>query len=257
MIIISKETEKHTLEKIYPISILEADRMYALKPAVLLNYMQDIASKSINNCSSLYSFRELYQKGLTWFLVRYRLEFDDYPVKMDKIKIQTESRGCVKLNARRDFEGFDVKTGNRLFRATSSWYIVDLKTKSVVNIHQQYPNFSVFEKREDDLNLRKLKSLTNPDYQKIFHVRYEDLDFNGHVNNTIYITWALEALNYDFRVSNKLKNLDIYFKHEVKYGDNVISMVKIHKENNVTEHLIKIADTGEEVCLIRCEFVKE
>lgn len=256
MITISEETQKHALEKIYPISILEADRMYALKPAVLLNYMQDIASKSINNCSSLYSFKELYTKGLTWFLVRYRLEFDEYPIKMDKIKIQTESRGCVKLNARRDFEGFDVATGKRLFRATSSWYIVDLKTKSVINIHQQYPEFSVFEKRDDDLDLRKLKSITEVDFEKVFHVRYEDLDFNGHVNNTIYITWALEALDYDFRISHKLKNLDIYFKHEVKYGDDVVSMVKVDKENMITEHLIKLANSGEEVCLIRCEFVE-
>ena len=42
------------------------------------------------------------------------------------------------------------------------------------------------------------------------------LDLNGHVNNTVYITWAMEALDYEFRSKHKLKTLDIYFKHEVK-----------------------------------------
>ena len=52
---------------------------------------------------------------------------------------------------------------------------------------------------------------------------------NGHVNNTVYVTWAMEALDYDFRIQHKLKTLDIYFKHEVKYGDDILSIVKTDK----------------------------
>ena len=50
--------------------------------------------------------------------------------------------------------------------------------------------------------------------------------------------------------------MDIYFKHEIRYGEDVISQVKYDKENNVTEHIIKNASTGEELCLLRAEFVE-
>ena len=66
----------------------------------------------------------------------------------------------------------------------------------------------------------------------------------------------MEALDYEFRSKHKLKTLDIYFKHEVKYGEDILSLVKIYKEDKTTEHLIKNAKTGEEVCLLKAEFVE-
>ncbi len=254
-ILINKDTEKYTLENIYTVSISEADMRYAIKPAVLLNYMQDLAAKSIDRLGHEYCWDELYKKGRGWFLIRYRIEFDDYPVGMEKILIKTESRGCHRLNAYRDFEGFDISSGKRLFRATSCWFIVELDTKSVINIKQEYPEFFDYKRREDDLILQKLRTIESFDRQKLFHVRYDDLDINGHVNNTVYISWAMEGLDYNFRSSHKLKTLDIYFKHEVKYGDDIISLVKMDEENQVSEHLIKNASTGDEVCLLRCSYV--
>ena len=147
------------------------------------------------------------------------------------------------------------RQGKRILKAASSWFVVDLESKSVINIQQEYPEFLRYEKREDDLTLAKLKSVEDFDNEKIFHVRYDDLDINNHVNNTVYINWALEALDYEFRSSHSLKTLDIYFKHEVKYGDDIVSKVRIDKENLVTEHVILNAATAEEVCLLRAEHV--
>lgn len=254
-ITISKETVKYTLESVYPVSISETDRQYAIKPAVLFNYMQDLAAKSIDNYGHEYCWDELYKKGLGWFLIRYRIEFDEYPAHISELKVQTESRGCNRLNAYRDFEVFDNLSGKRFLRAASCWFIVDLNNKSVINIKQNYPNFFDFQKREDDLVLRKLRPIDRVDAEKVFHVRYDDLDINNHVNNTVYITWAMEVLDYDFRSSHRLKTLDIYFRHEVRYGDDVLSQVKFDKENAATEHVIKNANTGEELCLLRAEFI--
>lgn len=253
-ILINDETSLVTMEKLYPVSISEIDRQYMVKPAVLFNFMQDLAAKSIDHYGHQYCWDELYKKGLGWFLIRYRVEFDDYPVNVNGLKIQTESRGCNRMTAYRDFEVFDCESKNRYLRASSSWFIVDLENKSVVSIQQEYPDFLKFEKREDDLQLRKLRSLESFDAQKMFHVRYDDLDINNHVNNTVYITWAMEVLDYEFRTSHKLKTLDIYFKHDVKYGEDIISQVRYDNENLATEHVIKNANTDEELCLLRAEY---
>lgn len=254
-IIINSKNERYTLEKNYTVSISEADRQYAIKPAVLLNYMQNLAADSIDKYNHKFCWDELYKNGRGWFIIRYRIEFDNYPAGLDNILIRTESRGCQRLNAYRDFEGYNPKTGERLFRAASCWFIVNLNDKSVVNIKQEYPEFFDYVKREDDLTLRKLHTIETSDFEKLFHVRYDDLDINGHVNNTVYVTWALEALDYKFRSSHKLKTLDIYFKHEVKYRDDILSLVQFTPKNNSTIHVIKNAQTGEEVCLLKCSYV--
>ena len=137
VIALAQDTQNTTLQLDYTVAVGESDRQYYLKPAVLFNYMQDLAAKGINHYDPRYCWDELYKNGLGWFLIKFRVEFDKYPSHLSSINLQTESRGCQRLNAFRDFEAFDKATGERLFRATSSWLIVDLKDKSVINVQQQ------------------------------------------------------------------------------------------------------------------------
>ena len=236
----------YKLEKTYPVSMADMNLNYSVKPAALLNFLQDCASRNIKNPP--FGNVELNNQGLGWFLVRYRIIFDEYPSNIDEIIIFTENRGTIRQTAYRDFEAYTTDK-KRLLRGTTSWLMVDLKNKSLVNIEQKFPNITTFEKRDNDIQLQKLKPLTLWEQEKKFHVRYEDLDMNGHVNNTVYLAWAMEALGYDFLTSHRMKTLDIYYKHEVRYGEDVLSCAKL--DDNISEHLIKNANTGEEVCLIR------
>ena len=239
----------YTLEKTYPISMSEHDLQYRLKPAALLNLLQDMGARNIYGTP--FGNQELNAQNLGWFLVRYRIEFNKYPQKLSEISLKTENRGTIRQTAYRDFEAY-TPDGEKILRATTSWLMVDLETKSLINIEQKFPDIKKFEKREDDLTLRKLRTITEWNREKTFHVRYEDLDMNGHVNNTIYMSWAIEALDFDFLNSHNIKNIDIYFKHEFRYGDDIISLAYV--QDDYSEHLIKIADTDEEVCLIRIEY---
>ncbi len=251
----NEESNKYVLSGTYQVSMSELDRAQAIKPAALLNFMQDLASKSISKIDKGLSCEDLVQKGLGWFLIRYRIEFDNYPVGVEAVKMFTECRGVNRMTTYRDFECYDLATGKRLFRALTSWFLVNLNTKSIVNIQNEVPDFINFEKRDDDLSLQKIRPQEDFDNEKVFHVRYDDLDINGHVNNTVYVTWAMEALDYDFRSKHNLKSLDIYFKHEVKYGDDIVTSVKIDYQNLESTHLIKDAKSGIEVCLLKAQYV--
>lgn len=255
MTIISNEVNKNCiLKRVYPISISETDCSHKIKTSVLFNLMQDLAAKSIDTYDHQYSCEMLAQNNLGWFIIRYRLEFDNYQKDIKEIKLLTESRGCQRMTSFRDFEIFDNITNNRILRATSSWFIVNLENKSVVNIAQKFPQFLSFEKRKDDLILQKLKTLDRVDKEKVFKVRYDDMDINNHVNNVVYITWALEAVDYDFRSEHNLKTIDVYFKHDIKYGEEIISQVKCDYENLTTEHLIKNKNSNEELCLLKVTY---
>ena len=255
-ILLTKENEKCIKEEIYQLSIAEADCMHRIKPVLLFNRMQELAAVGIEKYDIRYGWEELLKHGFAWFLIKYRVEFDSFPTNVSEIKMVTESRGCRRMNAFRDFEVFDNNSGQRILKASSCWVIVDINNKSIINLQKTFPEFMAYEDRSDDLQFQKLRTIDNFDCEKVFHVRYDDLDINNHVNNTVYITWALEALDCKFRKAHNLKAIDIMFKHEITYGEDVISQVKYDMENNITEHVIKSASTGDELCLLRAEFVE-
>lgn len=248
---IDTQDKFYTLEKTYPITMSMHDLQYRLKPAAMLDLLQDMGARNINETP--FGNKELNAQNLGWFLVRYRIEFDKYPQNLTEIKFYTENRGTQRQSAYRDFEAYTTD-GERLLRATSYWLMVDLDSKSLVNIEQKFPDITKYQKRENDVVLRKLKPIETPDSEVVFHVRYDDLDMNGHVNNIVYMTWAMEALSYEFRNTHTIKAIDIYYKHEVRYGEDVISAVKINGDNT-TEHLIKNAANNEELCLIKVEYI--
>lgn len=247
---------KNTLEKDYTISISETDCLHRVKPVALLNFMQDLAEKSISTVDKRYSCEELLKHGLGWFLIRYRIEFENSQTNIKNIRIKTESRGCQKSTFYRDFEIVNKDTNEVILRAMSSWFIVNLREKLIVNIEKEFPEFLQFTPKENDLNLNRLKPFVEFDREKLFEIRYDDLDINNHVNNTVYITWALETLDYEFRNSYQIKAIDVYYKHDVNFGTPIKSLVKFEESNEFSQHIITNAENGEILCLLRIEYIK-
>ena len=232
----------------------EIDCTHTLKPQVLLNFMQDLASDNAEKFGFGYSFN--LKKQVAWFLLKYHIEFNNYPEKIYNITLSTHAKGYNKLFALRDFkiEHENIVIG----RATSSWGLIDIKTKSMVPIASllsDNPNIKPYEKKDNDLQYQKIKPIDRVDREKIFEARFDDLDVNQHVNNSNYIKWALEVLNFDFRKIHKLKTLDMVFKKELKYGQSVISQAQT--EENITYHILKNKDTNEELCSVMAQWIKK
>ncbi len=242
--------DKNAFQNKYKIRYSELDCNFTLKPASLLQLLQDIASENAEFLGFGYSF--ISQRNLAWFLLKLHIEFDKYP--QGDITIKTEPRGWNRLFAFRDFE--IVSNEEILGKATTTWGLIDLNTKSMASIGEIFAEntkMKPFEKREDDLKYNKILQVQRIDAEKVFEIRFDDIDVNQHVNNSNFLVWAFETLNYDFRKSKKLKSLDIIFKKEIKYGAKVLSQVQI--ENNTTSHILKNAETNEELCQVQTEWI--
>lgn len=230
----------------------EMDCNLVLKPSALLMFLQDLASDNAEALNFGYSY--IIKHNLAWFLLKYRIEFDDYPCGLYDLTIRTKPRGYNKLFAFRDFE--ILHDNKRIGRAASTWALVDLDTKGMANVSealQSNPYMKLYEKQEDDLVYGKIKLPEKFDIEKYFEIRFDDLDVNQHVNNANYIVWAFEALDFDFRTSHKLKTLDMVFKKEVKYGAKILSCAS--KVGDETLHAVKNADTNEDLCVISAKWV--
>ena len=241
-------------EETVKIRYSEMDCDLVLKPSALLQFLQDLASDNAESLGFGYSY--IIKHNLAWFLLKYRLEFDDYPEGIYDLTIKTEPRGYNKMFAFRDFY---ISHNEKLIgRVTSSWTLVDLSTKSMANASEVLASNQYMvqhEKREDDLNYGKIRLPEKFDIEKTFEVRFDDLDVNRHVNNANYIVWGFEPLDFNFRRAHKLKTVDMLFKKEITHGSKVLSLVAIN--NNTTTHVLKNAETGEELCLINAEWIQK
>ena len=230
----------------------EMDFGLALKPSAVLNFFQDMASENAENLGFGYSY--ITPKHLAWFLLKYRIEFLKYPVGLYNLTLKTQPRGYNKIFAFRDFEIWN--DSECLARAASSWSLVDTlsgKPVSVADALEGNPFMPLYQKQPEDLCFSKIKTPDKIDIEKTFEIRYDDIDVNHHANNCNYIIWAFEPFSLDFRSSRCIKNLDIVFKKEIKFGNKVLSQIEI-ADNKHTKHVLKNARTGDDLCFINVEW---
>ena len=240
-------------EELINVRYSDIDFDKSLKMFSLLNFFQDIASDNAEKHGFGYSY--IHPKNLMWVLLKYRIEFVDYPSDVQQLRLITMPRGCNKLFAYRNFEL--RANDNLLAKASSMWALVDFNTMEMANCENVFAQNDImtkFVQSEGDLKFEKVPMLTNIDFQEEFKVRYNDMDVNMHANNANYIIWAFEPLPYEFRLNHKLKNVDVVYKKQIKYSEKLVSEVQI-AENNTTLHVLKNAQTNEDLCMLKCEWV--
>jgi len=228
----------------------ETDQNLAMKPYALLNFLQDIASANANEWG--FGYPCLHPKGYGWFLIKYRMEFEEYPYDVQDLTLTTEPRGYNKIFAYRNFNL--QKDGKIIARMSSMWSIVDTLNHSMVTIKDivNTPRMPQFTKGDEDLTFAKISPVHNVQLEKEYEVRYNDLDVNAHANNGNYIVWAFEPLSFDFKNTHSIKTLDMIYKKEAKYGEKLISQVEF-KDENTTLHCLKNKD-GDDLFLLQCEW---
>ena len=80
-------------------------------------------------------------------------------------------------------------------------------------------------------------------------VRFDELDFNMHLNNVRYVPRALEALPENFRAGHKLLSYRIKFLREAKFGDTIVS--RAVPAGNECLHVLAKSSDGAELCRMK------
>lgn len=240
------------LEENIHIRYSDSDCNGGLKPFSLLNFFQDMAAESAERLGFGYS--AIYPQNLMWVLLKYRIEFSEYPIHVNQLTIKTEPRGYNRMFAYRNFKVY--ADGKLCGRASSIWALVNSETLAIAHVGEvlkDNENMIKFVPGEGDLKFGKIPALTQVDHEETFKVRYNDIDINMHANNGNYIVWAIEPLPYEWKHEKKLKNIDIVFKKEIKCGEVLVCKVQKLDEHN-TVHVLANAHTQEDLCLIKCEW---
>lgn len=157
----------------------------------------------------------------SWVLSRIAFEFDRRPAQYTDYTVSTWINEYGRLLSTRNFTLEDAD-GNQFGRAVSQWAMIDLSTRSAVdlsNVGREH-NDAMVNIPSPAEKPRKIRSVT-PDAVCEHRVVYSDIDFNCHVNTMRYIEMMVDMLPLEwFREERKLR-MDIHFLKECRFGQTL------------------------------------
>ncbi|MGC4000199.1 MAG: thioesterase [Anaeromyxobacter sp.] len=196
----------------------------------------------------------LWARGLSWVIGRLRLELDR-PIRLgETLEIETWPSGIDRLAALRDFRV--TAGGEEVARASTQWFVLDLTTRRPVKLEGVLdPRFPRDGAHAVAFTPGKLPELATWDFQKRFHIRYADMDVNGHVNNGSYLAWALEAVPREVWAGLRLSALEVQYLAECREGSAILSRQSLTGEAAYAHAIVREED-GKELARATTRWVK-
>ena len=237
--------------KEYTVHTYETDSRGLSKPVALMNYLQDSAGEHAGRLGV--SVLDLLKRDMTWVLSRYRVLIRRYPELGERLEVVTWPSGKRGFFAVRDFEVSDA-SGGPVLSATSSWMVVDLRNKQTVKVDEVVSADYALDQRALDDPFPSLPVLAIRQSEARFRVEAGHLDWNRHVNNAVYVQWALEAVPPEVLLKRRPVDIEVSYRAEALYGEGVLSVAQSVPESGagtVFLHQILNAATGVELARLR------
>lgn len=193
-----------------------------IKINLLMQYLQEIAA--IHAEQLCLGFGKMNEIDSYWVLSNLRIEIDRFPKWNDTITVKTWPSGYTRLMARREFVGKD-QYGRDLLRAGSEWMVLDRQKNRPKNLFRLELGLPKSGPNAISGELSRLEPQCS--YSDIEQVRvpYSSIDLNGHVNNTEYVRWGIDALRRIFKFKGNIRFLQATYLSEVFEGDELDLLV--------------------------------
>lgn len=203
------------LTKNYQLRTADFDRYGRIQPSSVLDVFQDVASLQATDMGI--GPLHVAADGYFWVVVRTKYEVVQPPALHQDVRARTWLYSPTKLGFQRDYQIFDLD-GNVLVKGNSEWVLMSRETRTFVPLTQYYKgptNFS--EDRAFPTKTRKVRNFDETGLRPYVAVpTFSDADVNGHVNNTHYATFAVDA--FEPTEQQAIKTFQIDWRHEVLAG---------------------------------------
>jgi acyl-ACP thioesterase len=220
---------KEFLIKEFTVNSFHSDFRGYLSIPSLFYLFQEVAWEhaAINH----FGYENLKEHGFFWVLSRVRVEIAKLPQWTEAFSIKTWPSGIDGAFALRDYLVCDGN-GNKLAGATSSWLIVDIKSRRPQRPDTFFDRMPIQDKnRATSVNSPRL-SIPQGNPLQTYHVasKISDIDVNKHINNTRYVEWAINTFTQEEYTKLDFKEIDINYLSESFSGEQ--SSVKRYDEND-------------------------
>lgn len=187
-----------------------------LLPSAVLDLLQVAAGEHANILGC--GIDTLAQSDLIWVLVRTKYTVISQPKMFSTVTVKTWPLPPSRVGFQRDYLMVD-ENGNTLIKATSDWVIINSKTRKIAPAGNIYPEgLNYIEDKNFDGRLSKIADFEVGESAMTITPGYSQLDMNGHVNNTKYANFAVDALNPN---TEEIVDFQIDYRQEVKCGEKL------------------------------------
>ena len=225
----------------YQVKWHDTDANREVRPSQILMYMQETANLQLKNSGiPLDDLRDIH--GLGFILSRISVRIYEPLYAHDEIDVQTwicESRG---LSFNRCF--CILRSGTVIAEAFSVWALMDIRERRLLKVEEFQFNFPGDETLSVDLPRRVHFPVSMPVEEAGERtIRYADIDYNGHMNNTRYPDMLCDFLPDVF--SKRVVGFTLSYLHEATYGHTL----KVYRAQNEKGFLFRTVDGDGTVCL--------
>ena len=167
----------------------------------------------------------LERYNLVWIITDYAIDIIRLPRFAEEITIETEALNYNRLFCYRRFTIYD-KAGQEIIHIMATFVLMDRDSRKVHVVEPEIvaPYQSEFSKKL--IRGPKYENLEKPT-SKDYHVRFYDLDMNGHVNNSKYLDWIFEVMGADFLSQYTPQKINLKYVKEVRPGGVITSAVEL------------------------------
>ncbi len=214
----------------------------------LMRYFEDIA---ILHSESRGLGLDYYdENNVGWFLYKWDIQINEYPKFADTITIITEPKAYKGFYANRDYT---ILLNDKVIGEIKTlWIFMDTEKMRPKKINTEMRDNFWLDSNADEINkLDELNGVNTILIQKQFDVRQSDIDTNNHVNNRVYIDWALETLPIEIKESKILKSLKVTYIKQLSYGDSIEAFSEIIEEDSSVKFIHSIKSNETEYCRLQ------
>ena len=200
-----------------------------IKIVSLMQYLQEIAALHAEQLG--FGFGRLNEMNSYWVLSNFRIEIVRLPKWNGEFAVKTWPSGYTRLIATREFVGRD-QYDCELFRAGSQWMILDKKNNRPKNLFHLDLSLPKTGPKAIPGKLKRLEPKDGYNEVERLRVPYSSIDLNGHVNNTEYVRWGIDALRRAFKLRGNVRFVHATYLSEVFEGDELNLLLSCSKSGH-------------------------
>ncbi len=211
-----------------------ADKL--LKPECFQHFCQEMAEEHASAHGFGYDW--VMSNRTAWVQVQGNYELVRRPAWKETVYLRTNTGKAGALQAGRFVEMKD-EAGNVLARADLQWVIINFDTRRPV------PPRRVGLPLEEECPILGTP-IQEPEWQEKAAGSIEvsasrrDVDFNGHINNSAYLIWALDTLPAELKPGEEIHRYRINFRGESHAGETL--QISHYAQGHYTRHVITCRD---------------
>lgn len=196
------------------------DRYNKLYPESILKLLETVAAHHMD------SVGDSGVKGNTaWLITDWHIEVKRYPTREEELSAVTWVRQSNKPYTM-DRQFIMTAGEEQIARASLTFALYDMKNKRLVRIDKSlYDAYAPEQEGVFDVKPPRLHEPEESLCEKPLTIRRADLDFNGHVHNTHYLGYALEALPDEAYGKGEFSSIRVIYHAPMTLGTEAVIRV--------------------------------